>query len=99
MKQDNKQSSFVYFLLIIGIISLIVYAFSGDRTGSELMSINELAESIQAHRVKSLSIDDNQIIVRFSDTRNIAKTYIESNATLLEQLSLQYKFWQYFWYR
>ena len=88
MKPQNKQSSFVYFLLIIGIISLIVYAFSGERSASELMSINELAESIQAHRVKSLSIDDNQVTVRFNDTRNIARTYIESNATLLDQLSL-----------
>ena len=86
--QQNKQSSIVYFLLIIGIISLIVYAFSGERSSTELMSINELAESIQAHRVKSLTIDDNLVTVRFSDTRNIAKTYIESNSTLLEQLSL-----------
>ena len=88
MNQQNKQSSFVYFLLIIGIISLIAYAFSGERTSSELLSINELAESIQSHRVKSLTIDDNLVTVRFSDTRNIAKTYIESNATLLEQLSI-----------
>ena len=86
--QQNKQSSIVYFLLIIGIISLIVYAFSGERGSTELMSINELAESIQAHRVKNLTIDGDQVTVRFNDTRNIARTYIESNTTLLEQLSL-----------
>ena len=88
MNQQNKQSSIVYFLLIIGIISLIVYAFSGERSSSELMSVNELAEAITAHRVSSLTIDNNQVIVRFNDTRNTSKTYIESNATLLEQLSI-----------
>ena len=88
MNQQNKQSSIVYFLLIIGIISLIIYAFTGERTSNELMSINELAESIKARRVSSLSIDDDQVTVRFNDTRNIAKTYIEPNATLLEQLSI-----------
>ena len=52
------------------------------------MSINELAESIRTHRVKSLSIDDDQVTVRFNDTRNTAKTFIEPNATLLEQLAI-----------
>ena len=88
MNQQNKQSSIVYFLLIIGIISLVIYAFSGERTSSDVMSVNELAESIKSHRVKSLTIDDNQVTVRFNDTRNSAKTYIETNATLLEQLSI-----------
>ena len=88
MNQQNKQSSIVYFLLIIGIISLVIYAFSGERASSDLMSVNELAESIKSHRVKSLTIDDNQVTVRFNDTRNSAKTYIETNATLLEQLSI-----------
>ncbi|MBQ6505276.1 MAG: ATP-dependent zinc metalloprotease FtsH [Flexilinea sp.] len=88
MNQQNKQSTIVYFLLIIGIISLVIYAFSGERTSSDVMSVNELAESIKTHRVKSLSIDDNQVTVRFNDARNSAKTYIESNATLLEQLSI-----------
>ena len=88
MNQQNKQSSIVYFLLIIGIISFIIYAFTGERTSNELMSINELAESIKARRVSSLTIDDDQVTVRFNDTRNIARTYIEPNATLLEQLSI-----------
>ena len=85
---QKRQPNFVYFLLIIGIISLILYAFSGERSSSELMSVNELAESIKAHNVKSLMIDDDQVTVRFNNTKNIAKTYIEPNATLLEQLSI-----------
>ncbi len=88
MNQQNKQPSIVYFLLIIGIISLIIYAFTGERTSNELMSINELAESIKARRVSSLVIDDDQVIIRFNDTKSISKTYIEPNATLLEQLSI-----------
>ena len=85
---QKRQPNFVYFLLIVGIISLIFYAFSGERSSNEMMSVNELAEEIQAHRVKSLTIDDDQILVRFNDTKNTAKTYIETNATLLEQLSI-----------
>ena len=85
---QKRQPNFVYFLLIIGIISLILYAFSGERSSSELMSVNELAESIKAHNVKSLMIDDDQVTVRFHNTKNIARTFIEPNATLLEQLSI-----------
>ncbi len=85
---QKRQPNFVYFLLIIGIISLVLYAISGDRSSSDLMSVNELAESIKAHNVKSLTIDDDQVTVRFNNTKNIAKTYIEPNATLLEQLSI-----------
>ena len=71
---QKRQPNFVYFLLIIGIISLILYAFSGERSSSELMSVNELAESIKAHNVKSLMIDDDQVTVRFNNTKNIAIT-------------------------
>ena len=85
---QKRQPNFVYFLLIIGIISLIIYSFSGERSSSELMSVNELAEAIKARNVKSLMIDDDQVTVRFNNTKNIAKTYIEPNATLLEQLSI-----------
>lgn len=85
---QKRQPNFVYFLLIIGIISLILYAFSGERTSSDLLSINELAEEIHAHHVKSLLIDENQVTVRFNNSKDIAKTFIETNSTLLEQLTL-----------
>ncbi len=85
---QKRQPNFVYFLLIVGIISLILYAFSGERSSNELMSLNELASEIKAHNVKSLTIDDDQVTVRFNDSKNIGKTYIEPNATLLEQLSI-----------
>lgn len=85
---QKRQPNFVYFLLIIGIISLLLYSFSSDRTQNNVLSVNELAEQIKAHNVKSLTIDDNQVQVRFIDTKTTAKTYIESNATLLEQLSI-----------
>lgn len=52
------------------------------------MSINELAEEIKAHRVKSLTIDDDTITVRFNDNKTSARSVIEPRATLLEQLVL-----------
>jgi len=85
---QKRQPNIIYFLLIIGIFSLILYAFSGERNSSELLSVNQLAEEIKAHHVKSLVIDDSTVTIRFTNSKDSAKTIIESNTTLLEQLSL-----------
>lgn len=85
---QKRQPNIIYLLLIVGIISLVLYAFSGERTNGELLSINELADEIKAHHVKSLVVDDNQVTVRFVNSNNTAKTIIEPNTSLLEQLTI-----------
>ena len=36
----------MYMILVIGILSLLLYAISGDRSSGNMMSINELAEEV-----------------------------------------------------
>ncbi len=84
---QRKQPGFVYLLLIIGIISLLFYGMTGERsTGSnEFISINQLAEEIKSGNVTQISVQEDTVTARLKD-KTIVKTLKETNGTLLEQL-------------
>ncbi|GAP39916.1 ATP-dependent zinc metalloprotease FtsH [Flexilinea flocculi] len=86
MKQRG-QTNFVYLLLLVGIISLLLYSFTGDRASSDNISINQLADQIKEGTVAKIESDGTSVLVLFKDRRT-AKSVIEGNATILEQLSL-----------
>ena len=86
MKQRG-QTNFVYLLLLVGIISLLLYSFTGDRASSENISINQLADQIKEGTVAKIESDGTSVLILFKDRRT-AKSVIEGNATILEQLSL-----------
>ncbi len=85
MKQRG-QINIVYMLLMVGIISLLLYSFTENRSSSSLISVNQLADQIKngtvAHRVNSTNVD-----VLYKD-RSTAKSTIEQKSSLLEQLTL-----------
>ncbi len=86
MKQRG-QTNFVYLLLLVGIISLLLYSFTGDRASSENISINQLADQIKEGTVAKIESDGTSVLILFKDRRT-AKSVIEGNASILEQLSL-----------
>ena len=71
----------------MGIISLLLYSFTGDRASSDNISINQLADQIKEGTVAKIESDGTSVLVLFKDRRT-AKSVIEGNATILEQLSL-----------
>ncbi len=86
MKQRG-QTNFVYLLLLVGIISLLLYSFTGERTTTEIISINQLADQIKKGTVAKIESDNTNLTILYKD-RSTAKTVIEANTSLLEQLSL-----------
>lgn len=86
MKQRG-QTNFVYLLLLVGIISLLLYSFTGDRASNEVISINQLADQIKEGNVAKIVSDGANLTIVFQD-KSTAKTVIEANTSLLEQLSL-----------
>ena len=85
--KSKGQTNIVYLLLIVGIISLLLYSFTGDRTTSQTISINQLAEQIKQGSVASVVLQDSTVTVTYSD-RDTAKVQIEPNTSFLDQLSL-----------
>jgi cell division protease FtsH len=85
--KQRGQTNFVYLLLLVGIISLLLYSFTGDRASSDNISINQLADQIKEGTVAKIESDGTSVLVLFKDRRT-AKSVIEGNATILEQLSL-----------
>ncbi len=86
MKQRG-QTNFVYLLLLVGIISLLLYSYTGDRSSNEIISVNQLADQIKEGNVSRILADSTNLTIYFKD-KSTAKTVIEGNASLLEQLSL-----------
>ncbi len=86
-QSNNSKPNFVYLLLTVGIISLLLYSFAGDRVSSETVSINRLAEQIKEGSVASMITEQDNIKVIYKD-RSMAKCTIENNTTLLEQLEI-----------
>ena len=86
---QRKQPGFVYLLLIVGIISLLFYGMTGERStgNNEFISINQLADEIKSGNVTKISIQDDTVTAQLKD-KQIVKTLKESNGTLLEQLEI-----------
>ena len=85
--KHKGQTNFVYLLLLVGIVSLLLYSFTGDRSSNESVSLNKLADQIKAGSVTSIEADGSSVQITYKDNSR-AKTVIEGNATLLEQLEL-----------
>lgn len=86
MKQRG-QTNIVYLLLLVGIISLLLYSFTGDRTSNNVISINQLADQIKEGNIAKIETTSTTINILYKD-RSVAKSIIEPNTSLLEQLTL-----------
>jgi cell division protease FtsH len=81
----RNRSSIIYLLLFIAIIAMVVYNFQQNSTAQEVLSINEVAASIQKGEVERIIEDENRLEVVYSEG-NKRLSHKESDATLVEQL-------------
>ncbi len=86
MKQRG-QTNIVYLLLLVGIISLLLYSFTGNRTASNTISLNQLADQIKSGNIAKIESSASTVNILYKD-RSTAKATIEQNTSFLEQLSL-----------
>ncbi|HQP46788.1 MAG TPA: AAA family ATPase, partial [Flexilinea sp.] len=86
MKQRG-QTNIVYLLLLVGIISLLLYSFTGNRSANNVISINQLANQIKQGNIAKIESNSTTVNILYKD-RSVAKAVIEPNSSLLEQLTL-----------
>jgi cell division protease FtsH len=82
---SRNQSYVIYLLLFIAIIAMLVYNFSSQGAGQDVLHINEVAEAVRNGEVSRLVEDDNRLRVIYNDG-NTRESVIETNATLVQQL-------------
>ena len=85
MNSTRNRSSMIYLLLFVAIIAMVVYNFNQQATAQEKLALNEVAADIQAGQVSRITIDDNRLLVIYTNgTENTS--HMGSGATLTEQL-------------
>jgi cell division protease FtsH len=84
---SRHQSFLVYFLLIVAIAAMFYMGFRQDGNSQEVLTINQLAQDIQAGEVGKVTVksDDKLQVVYQDGTEKQAQK--ESGATLVEQLT------------
>jgi len=84
--KSRNQSFLVYFLLIVAIATMVYMGFGQETSNEEVLTINQLAQDIQAGKVGKISVNsDNKLKVVYQN--GIEKeAQKEPGATLVEQL-------------
>jgi len=85
--KQRGQTNIVYLLLLVGIISLLLYSFTGNRSANNVISINQLANQIKQGNIAKIESNSTTVNILYKD-RSVAKAVIEPNSSLLEQLTL-----------
>ena len=79
MKQRG-QTNIVYLLLLVGIISLLLYSFTGNRSANNVISINQLANQIKQGNIAKIESNSTTVNILYKD-RSVAKAVIEPNSS------------------
>jgi cell division protease FtsH len=81
---SRNQSYVIYLLLFVAIIAMLVYNFSDQGSGQEVLSINEIAQGIRGGEINRIVSDENRLRVTYRDggTRNSTK----DTGSLIDQL-------------
>jgi cell division protease FtsH len=85
---SRSQSFLVYFLLIVAIGAMLFMAFRDGASSKEPLTINEVAQKVQAGQVARIVIesDDTITVVMKNGEKEGVASRKEPNATLVEQL-------------
>ncbi|HRY21669.1 MAG TPA: hypothetical protein P5198_09165, partial [Flexilinea sp.] len=66
MKQRG-QTNIVYLLLLVGIISLLLYSFTGNRSANNVISINQLANQIKQGNIAKIESNSTTVNILYKD--------------------------------
>ncbi len=90
---SRSQSFLVYFLLIVAIGAMLFMAFRDSATGKDPLTINKVAQQVQAGEVAKIVIESDDtftVVMKNGELKNGEQEGIasrkEPNATLVEQL-------------
>lgn len=81
---SRNQSYIVYLLLFVAIIAMVFTQFRQSSTGTDTLTINQVAADIQAGLVKRISVDEDRLTVVYAETEK--KSNKEPGETLVKQL-------------
>ncbi|HKJ37890.1 MAG TPA: ATP-dependent zinc metalloprotease FtsH [Anaerolineales bacterium] len=90
----RNQSFLVTFLFVVALAAMVITLVRNDAASPEVLTINELAQDIEAGRVSEVIIENSGgLRVKYksgseAETQTGIETYKESDATLVEQLSV-----------
>ena len=87
MKPRN-QSFFISALLLFALIAMVFYGVQENSFGNTEIPINQLAADIEAGKVSSLKVDNNQVEVQYKnlEQKTISITSKDPQSGLVEQL-------------
>ncbi|MFH1184578.1 MAG: ATP-dependent zinc metalloprotease FtsH [Chloroflexota bacterium] len=86
MNQNRTQSFIIYFLLLVAIGVMLFVGFRQDSAGQQPLTINEVADAIQAGSVARVIIQDDDTIKIVYKSGQEGESHKESTATLVDQL-------------
>ena len=87
--ESKRNQSMIYILLFVAIITMVYMSVTEDVSNPEALTINEVAQAIQAHEVSRIIVesDSNIRVIYGTGDSAIEKTsYKEPGSTLLAQL-------------
>jgi len=90
----RNQSFLVTFLFVVALAAMVITLVRNDAASPEVLTINELARDIEAGKVSEVIIENSGgLRVKYksgteAETDTGIETYKESDATLVEQLSV-----------
>ena len=81
---SRNQSYIVYLLLFIAIIAMVFTQFRQSSTGTDTLTINQVAADIKSGLIRRISVDENRLTVVYAESEK--KSNKEPSETLIKQL-------------
>ncbi len=82
---SRNQSYIIYLLLFVAIIAMVVYNFSSQSSGQDVLTINEVSAGIQSGTIAQIIEDENNLRIIMNDGSQKSSTK-DPTTPLVEQL-------------
>ena len=78
-----KNSGIVYLLVLLAVAAIIFSLFSGPRESNEV-DITTVAEAIKLGNVEKISVQDNDVTVKYVDSNKLVKSRKETDVSIFK---------------